>query len=101
VRRRLEETGLEGREVNVDTEEGLSEAAGYGVMAAPTVILFGGGGTEVARAYNAGDLEVLLANDPENLPNESIESIGTDAAQPGDPIEAQPDSLSGLPLFAR
>ena len=60
VRRRLEESGIEGREVNVDSEEGLIEAMEYGVMAAPTVVLVDRSGKERGRAYKVEELDKRL-----------------------------------------
>jgi hypothetical protein len=48
---------LSGREINVDTDEGLAEAKQYGVMAAPTAVIFDETQQEVHRAYNKEELD--------------------------------------------
>lgn len=52
---------LQGSVVDVDTEEGLSEAAVKGVFSAPTVIFYDDGGKEVSRAHNVPDIEEILS----------------------------------------
>lgn len=52
---------LQGSVVDVDTEEGLSEAAVKGVFSAPTVIFYDERGKEVSRAHNVPDLEEILS----------------------------------------
>jgi hypothetical protein len=53
----VNELGLDGVHVDVDTEEGLSAARHYGVMASPTVIFFDGEKQELFRAHNLSDLK--------------------------------------------
>lgn len=52
---------LQGSVVDVDTEEGLSEAAVKGVFSAPTVIFYDERGKEVSRAHNVPDIEEILS----------------------------------------
>ncbi|MBD5436013.1 MAG: hypothetical protein HDR36_05840 [Treponema sp.] len=52
---------LQGKLVDVDTEEGLSEAAVKGVFSAPTVIFYDERGKEVSRAHNVPDIEEILS----------------------------------------
>lgn len=52
---------LQGSVVDVDTEEGLSEAAVKGVFSAPTVIFYDERGEEVSRAHNVPDIEEILS----------------------------------------
>ncbi|MCK9171548.1 MAG: hypothetical protein M0P01_14145 [Treponema sp.] len=51
---------MTGRTIDVDTETGLAEAARKGVFAAPTVIVYNGSGTEVARAHNVEELTAIF-----------------------------------------
>ncbi|MBD5439149.1 MAG: hypothetical protein HDR37_11430 [Treponema sp.] len=52
---------LQGKLVDVDAEEGLSEAAVKGVFSAPTVIFYDERGKEVSRAHNVPDIEEILS----------------------------------------
>lgn len=52
---------LQGNVVDVDTKEGLSEAAVKGVFSAPTVIFYDERGKEVSRAHNVPDIEEILS----------------------------------------
>lgn len=52
---------LQGSVVDVDTDEGLSEAAVKGVFSAPTVIFYDERGKEVSRAHNVPDIEEILS----------------------------------------
>ncbi|MDE5581144.1 MAG: hypothetical protein K2I95_06960 [Treponemataceae bacterium] len=52
---------LQGKLVDVDTEEGLSEAAVKGVFSAPTAIFYDERGKEVSRAHNVPDIEEILS----------------------------------------
>ncbi|MDE7292766.1 MAG: hypothetical protein K2N58_12090 [Treponemataceae bacterium] len=52
---------LQGNVVDVDTEEGFSEAAVKGVFSAPTVIFYDERGKEVSRAHNVPDIEEILS----------------------------------------
>lgn len=56
----MEKVDLPGRNINVDTTEGLSEAAKKGVFASPTVIFYNEAGIETARCHNVEELEVVL-----------------------------------------
>ena len=51
---------MPGRNIDVDTEEGLSEAANKGVFAAPTVIFYNNAGVETARCHNVEELEAVV-----------------------------------------
>jgi len=54
--------GLEmpGRSIDVDTNEGLAEAAKKGVFASPTVIFYSENGIETARCHNVEELEAVF-----------------------------------------
>lgn len=62
VKEFVEEMRIEGEMINVDTDEGMTAASQYAVMAAPTVIFFDAEGKEMLRAHNAGLLRELFAN---------------------------------------
>jgi len=49
-----------GRSVDVDSEEGLKEAASKGVFAAPTVILYNKAGAEVGRCHTVEELTAIF-----------------------------------------
>lgn len=51
---------MSGRAIDVDTEEGLSEAAQKGVFASPTVIFYNAAGIETARCHNVDELEAIF-----------------------------------------
>ncbi|MBO4532376.1 MAG: hypothetical protein J5726_01570 [Treponema sp.] len=51
---------IAGRNIDVDTEEGLAEAASKGVFAAPTVIFYNDAGVETARCHNVEELEAVF-----------------------------------------
>ena len=51
---------LSGRNIDVDTEEGLAEAASKGVFASPTVIFYNEQGIETARCHNVEELEAVF-----------------------------------------
>ena len=53
-------SGLTGKTIDVDTEEGLNQAAQKGVFAAPTVIFYKADGSESARAHNVAELEEIF-----------------------------------------
>ena len=55
-------SGLEmpGRNIDVDTKEGLSEAAKKGIFASPTVIFYNAEGTETERCHNVEELEAVF-----------------------------------------
>ena len=60
VKTKLQETDLRGREVNVDTPEGLEEAVSLNVMAAPTVIFLSEKGLETGRAFTPDKIDEIL-----------------------------------------
>lgn len=51
---------LSGKMIDVDTKDGLDEAALKGVFAAPTVIVYNAEGTEIARAHNVEELTAIF-----------------------------------------
>lgn len=51
---------MPGRSIDVDTEEGLAEAAKKGVFASPTVIFYNNAGVETARCHNVEELEAVF-----------------------------------------
>ena len=51
---------MDGVQIDVDTEEGLQEAAAKGVFAAPTVIFYDAHNTEIGRAHNVEELSAIL-----------------------------------------
>ena len=51
---------LTGNMIDVDTPEGLSEAALKGVFAAPTVIVYNENHKEIARAHNVEELTAIF-----------------------------------------
>lgn len=51
---------MPGRTIDVDTEEGLAEAAKKGVFASPTVIFYNNAGVETARCHNVEELEAVF-----------------------------------------
>lgn len=60
VKEWIAKSGLTGKTIDVDTEEGLSQAAQKGVFAAPTVIFYKTDGSESARAHNVAELEEIF-----------------------------------------
>ena len=60
VKEWIAKSGLTGKTVDVDTEQGLAEAAQKGVFAAPTVIFYKADGSESARAHNVTELEEIF-----------------------------------------
>ena len=50
---------MPGRSIDVDTEEGLAEAAKNGIFASPTVIFYNAEGVETARCHNVEELEAV------------------------------------------
>lgn len=60
VREFMETLHIPGRTIDVDTGEGLSEAARKGVFASPTVIFYGADGSESARCHSVGELEETI-----------------------------------------
>jgi len=53
----LENSGFEGRSVNVDRESGMHEAIRYDITAAPTVVFLDNQGTETGRSSTVAGLE--------------------------------------------
>lgn len=51
---------MTGRSIDVDTEEGLAEAAKKGICASPTVIFYNEAGIETARCHNVEELEAVF-----------------------------------------
>ena len=51
---------MPGRAIDVDTPDGLSEAANKGVFASPTVIFYNEAGIETARCHNVEELEAVF-----------------------------------------
>lgn len=64
VKEYMEHINLQGKNVDVDSEQGLSEAAEKGVFAAPTVIIYSKDGTETARAHNVQELKEIFEKVP-------------------------------------
>ena len=60
VKEFMSKIDLQGRTIDVDTEQGLSEAASKGVFAAPTVIIYNNEDIEVARAHCVEELSVIF-----------------------------------------
>lgn len=56
----MEELPLEGTVIDVDTDEGLRQAAAKGVFSAPTVIFYDQQGTELSRAHSVEDIKAAL-----------------------------------------
>ncbi|MCR4631675.1 MAG: hypothetical protein K5786_08570 [Treponema sp.] len=57
----MEDLEMPGRSIDVDTKEGLSEAAKKGIFASPTVIFYNAAGVETARCHNVEELEAVFA----------------------------------------
>ena len=51
---------LTGNMIDVDTAEGLNEAALKGVFAAPTVIVYNAAHEEIARGHNVEELTAIF-----------------------------------------
>lgn len=60
VKEYMKNIQLTGKAIDVDSEEGLAEAAEKGVFAAPTVIVYNGNGTEIARGHSVEELSVIF-----------------------------------------
>jgi ribonucleoside-triphosphate reductase len=60
VKRFVDELAMDGVHHDVDTEEGLSAARRYGVMASPTVIFLDAQKKEMFRAHSVSDLRSLM-----------------------------------------
>ncbi len=57
-------TELEGRSIDVDSDEGLSEAASKGVFASPTIIVYDADGKETSRAHSLPELQEIFEKIP-------------------------------------
>ena len=55
---------LTGKAIDVDSEEGLQEAAAKGVFAAPTVIVYDSTGSEIARGHSVEELSAIFEKVP-------------------------------------
>lgn len=60
VKSYMASVSMTGRTIDVDTPEGLAEAAKKGVFAAPTVIVYNANGTEIARGHNVEELTAIF-----------------------------------------
>ncbi|MCI1209311.1 MAG: hypothetical protein LKF96_07705 [Treponema sp.] len=60
VKAYMAETGLRGTVIDVDSKDGLAQAAKQGVFAAPTVIFYDAAGNETARGHNVEELAGIL-----------------------------------------
>lgn len=58
----MEKISLQGKNIDVDSDSGIQEAASKGVFAAPTVIFYDKNGKETARAHTTEDLDQLFQN---------------------------------------
>ena len=61
VKQYLADVALSGTHIDVDTDQGLAEAAAKGVLATPTVIFYDSARCEIARAHNTTEIEAVLA----------------------------------------
>lgn len=59
VKEYVSQLPLSGKQVDVDTEEGLSEAQTYQVLSTPTVIFFDRNGQPIHEAHSVNQLEDL------------------------------------------
>lgn len=64
VKEYLSHVDISGTVFNVDSDEGFQKASELGVMAAPTVIVYGELDTEIARAHNALELARIFDAEP-------------------------------------
>ena len=53
---------MSGKTIDVDTDEGLAEAAKKGVFASPTVIVYDESGEESARCHSVEELDAVFAS---------------------------------------
>ena len=65
VKQYLADTAISGTHIDVDTDQGLADAAAKGVLATPTVIFYDSTGNEIARAHNTTEIEALLCTQTE------------------------------------
>ena len=61
VKEFMNDLDMPGRSIDVDTKEGLAEAAKKGVFASPTVIFYNEAGIETARCHNVEELEAVFS----------------------------------------
>lgn len=64
VKEFMKSVELTGKAIDVDSEEGLAEAAGKGVFAAPTVIVYDAKGSEIARGHSVEELTTIFSKVP-------------------------------------
>ena len=57
----MNELDMPGRSIDVDTKEGLAEAAKKGIFASPTVIFYNEAGIETARCHSVEELEAVFS----------------------------------------
>jgi ribonucleoside-triphosphate reductase len=62
----IQDSGISGRSIDVDTGDGMALASGHAVMATPTVILLDADGRELGRAFTKPQLTAFLAPVREN-----------------------------------
>jgi len=60
VKNYMANLSMNGSSIDVDTEDGLRQAAEKGVFSAPTVIFYDANGNESGRAHNVEELEAVL-----------------------------------------
>lgn len=60
VKAYMANVSITGRTIDVDTADGLAEAARKGVFAAPTVIVYDENGKETARGHNVEELTAIF-----------------------------------------
>ena len=60
VKAYMADVAVNGRSIDVDTEEGLAEAAKKGIFAAPTVICYDANGNETARCHSVEELQAVF-----------------------------------------
>lgn len=60
----MKDLDMAGTTVDVDTAEGLAQAAKNGVFASPTVIFYNNQGIETARCHNVEELEAVFNKIP-------------------------------------
>ncbi len=65
VKKFLENLEVTGKNIDVDTNEGLEHATKMGVLAAPTVIVYNSEKQEIGRAHNVSELSKLFSTKSE------------------------------------
>ena len=58
----LAHSGLEGVTIDVDNPEGFQKAMAMNIVSAPTVVLYGKGGTPIATLHTVDDLDAVLSH---------------------------------------